>query len=335
MPDDTALPLTSGAEFRRYAAYGVSIRADMELPLPPGQSPALLELQIRGKTGAIPPSTRQKIEMQQNPFSALDAGCLPDGSNYAGLRDVGEFLISKDGRSITCYRFPQASPESFHVYLLGQALSFALVKNGIEPLHATVVVIDGKAVAFLGDCGFGKSTLAAEFLRAGHRLLTDDLLVLRATGRRMLAYPGPPRIKLFPELARRFLADEATGVPMNPDTRKLVIPLNQDRACGTGVPLAAVYALASPDKMAAERNIRITALSPREAFLRILASAFNILILHAPRLRRHFEATEALANSITVKELSYPRTLECLPMVRGAILSDLLGNQSEARPCVA
>jgi hypothetical protein len=334
MPDDTALPFISGAEFRRYAAYGVSIRTDMELPLPRGQSPALLELQIRGETGAIPPSTRQKIEMQQNPLSALDAGCLPDGSNYAGLPDVGEFLISKDGRSITCYRFPQASPESFHVYLLGQALSFALVKNGIEPLHATVVVIQGKAVAFLGDCGFGKSTLAAEFLRAGDRLLTDDLLVLRATGRRMLAYPGPPRIKLFPELARRFLADEATGVPMNPDTRKLVIPLNQDRACGAGVPLAAVYALASPDKMAGERNIRITALSPREAFLRILASAFNILILHAPRLRRHFEATEALANSITVKELSYPRTLECLPMVREAILSDLRGNRSEATSCV-
>ena len=329
MPDDTALPLTSGAQFRRYAAYGVSIRTDMELPLPPGQSPALLELQIRGKTGAIPSSTRQKIEMQQNPLSALDAGCLPDGSNYAGLRDVGEFLISKDGRSITCYRFPQASPESFHVYLLGQALSFALVKNGIEPLHATVVVIRGKAVAFLGDCGFGKSTLAAEFLRAGHRLLTDDLLVLRETGQRMLAYPGPPRIKLFPELAQRFLPDAASGVPMNPHTRKLVIPLNQDRACGTSVPLAAVYALASPDKMAGERNIRITALSLREAFLRILASAFNIVILHAPRLRRHFEATEALANSITVKELSYPRTLECLPMVREAILSDLLGNRSE------
>ena len=335
MPDDTALPLTSGAEFRRYAAYGVSIRTDMELPLPRGQSPALLELQIRGETGAIPPSTRQTIEMLQNPFSAFDFGFLPEGSSYVGMQNVGEFLISNDGCSITGYRLPTASSESFYVYLLGQALSFALVKNGIEPLHATVVVIQGKAVAFLGDCGFGKSTLAAEFLRAGHGLLTDDLLVLRETGQQMLAYPGPPRIKLFPELAQRFLPDAASGVPMNPDTRKLVIPLNQDRACGTGVPLAAFYALASPDKMAAERNIRITALSPREAFLRILASAFNILILHAPRLRRHFEATEALANSITVKELSYPRTLECLPMVREAILSDLLGNRSEATSCVA
>jgi hypothetical protein len=334
MPDD-ALPPTSGAEFRRYAAYGVSIHTDMELPLPPGQSPALFELQIRGKTGAIPPSTRRKIEMQQNHFSALDAGCLPDGSNYAGLRNVGEFLISKDGRSMTCYRFPQASPESFHVYLLGQALSFALVKNGIEPLHATVVVIQGKAVAFLGDCGFGKSTLAAEFLRAGHRLLTDDVLVLQRDGQEVLAYPGPPRTKLFPEMAHMFLGDAITCVPMNSQTRKLVIPLNQDRACGTAVPLAAFYALASPDKMAAERNIRITALSPRQAFLRILASAFNIVILHAPRLRRHFEATEALANSITVKELSYPRMLECLPMVREAILSDLVGNRSEARSCVA
>ncbi len=300
-----------------------------------GRAPRSSNFKSEERLGRSPPPLGKKLKCSRTLFPRWMRVAYPTGRIMRVCRDVGEFLISKDGRSITCYRFPQASPESFHVYLLGQALSFALVKNGIEPLHATVVVIQGKAVAFLGDCGFGKSTLAAEFLRAGHRLLTDDLLVLRATGQRMLAYPGPPRIKLFPELARRFLADEATGVPMNPHTRKLVIPLNQDRACGTGVPLAAFYALASPDKMAAERNIRITALSPREAFLRILASAFNILILHAPRLRRHFEATEALANSITVKELSYPRTLECLPMVREAILSDLLGNRSEARPCVA
>jgi hypothetical protein len=335
MPDDTALPSAPAPEFSCYAAYGVSIRTDMELPLPRGPSPSLFELRIQERTGAIPPSTRRTIEMQENPFSIFDAGCLPDGSNYAGLRGVGEFLISKDGRSINCYRFPQANPESFHVYLLGQALSFALVKNGIEPLHATVVVVEGKAVAFLGDCGFGKSTLAAEFLRAGHRLLTDDLLVLRGTGDQPLAYPGAARIKLFPELALRFPVDAATGIPMNPDTRKLVIPLEQHRACGAAVPLAGFYALASPDKMAAETNIRITTLRPQEAFVRLLASIFNVLILHAPRLRCHFEATEALANSISVKELSYPRTLECLPMVREAILSDLPDNQSEAAPCVA
>src|SRR5204863_102769 len=107
-------------------------------------------------------------------------------------------------------RFDGASAESFQVYLLGQALSFALVKQGLEPLHATVVVVDGQGVAFLGDNGYGKSSLAACFLEGGYRLLTDDLLLLKASGGDVLAYPGPPRIKLFPEVARRFLGDAAS-----------------------------------------------------------------------------------------------------------------------------
>lgn len=323
-------------EFCHYNAYGVSIRSDIVLPLLPApeRSPAFFEIQVRGQIGTIPPSIRQKVELELNPFSALDIGSLPEGSNYVGLRDVGEFLISKDGRSIRCYRFPQAKPESFHVYLLGQALSFALVKNGIEPLHATVLEVGGKAIAFLGDSGFGKSTLAAEFLRAGYRLLTDDLLVLGKGGDQFVAYPGPPRIKLFSEIARKWLGDSATGVPMWPQMGKLIIPLNQEQTCRAPIPLVLFYALASPDEMALETDIRITALSPRETFVRILAGAFNNSILDRQRLQHHFETTEVLAHCFTVKELSYPRKLGCLPRVREAILSDLFASH-QPTPCAA
>ena len=57
-------------------------------------------------------------------------------------------------------------------------LSFSLLSLGYEPLHATAVVVDGEAVAFLGDCGYGKSTLGAAFLARGFPLLTDDVLAL-------------------------------------------------------------------------------------------------------------------------------------------------------------
>ena len=49
--------------------------------------------------------------------------------------------------------------------MLGQALSFALVKQGFEPLHATVAVVDDEAVAFLGHNAFGKSTLTGASCR--------------------------------------------------------------------------------------------------------------------------------------------------------------------------
>lgn len=325
-------PPSRRSGFQRYGAYGVSIRSDMPLPLPMARSGALFELRIRQRNGPIHTSVRQKIKLQANPSSAFDVGSLSGGSNYVGLRDVGECLVSSDGRDISCYRLPQANPESFNVYLLGQALSFALVKNGIEPLHATVVAVKGSAIGFLGDCGFGKSTLAAEFLQAGHRLLTDDLLILRKTGQHVVAYPGPPRIKLFPEIARRLRSGQIDGVPMNSQTHKLIVPLSQNRTCEVAIPFAAFYALPSPHEMGLATNVRVTTLSRKEAFLKLLASAFNISILDPYRLRRQFQATQALANSLVVKKLSYPRVLHSLPLVREAILSDLVANACEASP---
>jgi len=88
-----------------------------------------------------------------------------------------------------------------------------LLKQGIEPLHCTAVVVNGGAVGFLGDCGYGKSSLAAAFLQAGYPLLTDDLLVLKEEGRHFLAYPSFPRIKLFPEMAEAFLGDRVAATP--------------------------------------------------------------------------------------------------------------------------
>ena len=93
---------------------------------------------------------------------------------------------------ITGRQHDEAQEESFQVYLLGQALSYALVNAGFEPLHATAIVVNGGAVVLLGSSGFGKSSLAACFLEAGHRLLTDDLLILR-----------PPAGASWPTLVRR------------------------------------------------------------------------------------------------------------------------------------
>src|ERR1700720_695817 len=173
--------LQSAPEFRCYWAYGVAIRSELPLPLPEMRRPietALFEVAIRvsheSLSGAIP----EGVTLQRNSWSGFDFVQFPDGSTYVRWEDVGEVLISKNGRSIACHPFQQTDSESFHVYLLGQALSFALVKSGFEPLHATAVVVEDQAVAFLGDCGFGKSTLAAAFLQAGHRLLTDDILLL-------------------------------------------------------------------------------------------------------------------------------------------------------------
>src|SRR5205823_3902180 len=103
------------------------------------------------------------------------------------------------------------------------------------------VVVRQQAVAFLGDSGYGKSSLGAAFLQAGHSLLTDDILVITENNRRFTAHPGPSRIKLFPHIAKTLLGERVAGIPMHPTTSKLVIPLTQKQSEHATAPLRAIY----------------------------------------------------------------------------------------------
>lgn len=252
-----------------------------------------------------------------------------DGSAYLRWQNLFEFVVSPDGCSIVGRHMDRATSSSFETYLLGHVLSFAMVRRGLEPLHATVVTVDGDAIAFVGDSGFGKSTLAAAFLGAGHQLLTDDLLVVQESSNQVYACQGPPRIKLFPEIARTFLHGQWRGTPMNDCTEKLVIPLLPAQVSSRMVPLKAIYVLCDPEKGTPLDQISLTPpLSEREAFVELLRHTFNTRVTDSARLERQFKAALSLAKRVQVARLSYPRVLNCLSHVRSFIIEHKLPPRS-------
>ncbi len=247
---------------------------------------------------------------------------LQDEATYVRWDGVGEFVVDRRGRTISYRREEQASDESFQVYLLGQALSFALVAQGIEPIHATAVVVDGAAIAFMGSNAFGKSMLAASFLGAGYPLLTDDLIVLHNSSGGTLAYPGPPRIKLFAKLASQLLSAPAAA-PMNASTSKLIVPLDATQTCAHPVPVRAIYSVAAPRESCRVAAAAIEPVSPRDSFVELVKGTFNRRLVDARRLRRQLDVMTAVAERVPVKRLRYPRTMEQLPDVRAAVLADV------------
>ena len=267
--------------------------------------------------------TIQHVPLREHSSSWYRHALLSDGSTYVRWDGVGEFVVNADGRRILCRRADEASSESFQVYLLGQALSFALVKQRLEPLHATAVIVNGEAVAFLGGNAFGKSTLAACFVKEGCRLLTDDLLIVQTRGDGTLVYPGPARIKLFAKAARRLLGESAAGSPMNGGTDKLILPLNAERSCAEPVRLKAIYALDAPRDACRLRDVSIVTLSPREAFVALVKGTFNRRFVSADRLESQFRVMASVAEQVTLKRLAYPRAIERLQDVRRTVLADV------------
>jgi hypothetical protein len=322
---------TSGASSReaggeprhRYGVYGIAVVSDIPLALPEYSQGGLGQVEVVSAPAAIFLAAMQGEGFDARSDSWYRYASLRDGSTYVRWDTVGEFLVTSDGRRILCRRVEGASLASFQVYLLGQALSFALVKQRFEPLHATVVVIGGQAVAFLGGNAFGKSTLAACFLAAGDRLLTDDLLILQESSDQILAYPGPPRLKLFPGIASRFLGAPVNPVTMNEETNKLILPIDGQRSCASPVALKGIYSLAGPGTGCRTSDVRIETLSAREAFVELVRGTFNRRLVNPERLERQFEFMTRLAGLMPVKRLSYPRAIDRLHEVRGIVLADL------------
>ena len=317
----------------QYCVYGVTLQSGIPLALSTDGSGELAQIGLRTAPASYFFDARRELPAEQDTGSWFKFVRLRDHSSYVRWEGLGEFLVSARGHQITARQFDEANPESFQVYLLGQALSFALVKCGFEPLHATTVVVNGEAVVFLGESGFGKSSLAACFLEAGCRMLTDDLLVLKRFAGGFLAYPGPPRIKLFPKLARRFLGNVSNGVAMNSETKKLIFPLGASRRYEIPAPLKAVYTLASPREVFRKQPVRIETLSPRRSFLEFVKNTFNYRVVNSDRLERQFNETARVVSVAPVKKISYPRVLNHLPAVRDAILADLDSPKHEQAAC--
>ncbi|MEK7404207.1 MAG: hypothetical protein AAB225_03790 [Acidobacteriota bacterium] len=308
-----------------YSLYGISLRSAWPLPLPRATGHLSPEIELCEGDGACFAEASDELARSPDGEQWYTHLALPSNTDYLRWSRLFEFTVSPDGRRIVGRPLERGSAEAFHTYLLSQVLSFALLKLGMEPLHSTSVVVEQGAIAFVGDCGYGKSTLAAAFLQAGYALLTDDLLVLRKQDGRYDAYPGPPRIKLLPEVARELLGTAASGSPMNDLTDKLIIPLNGCQHYGQPAPLRAFYVLQPPEESSRNGAVALRRLRASEAFVEITRNTFNTAVDDGPRLKRQFGFTTQLASEVPVKLLTYPRDLSLLPAVRDRILSDLRG----------
>lgn len=104
---------------------------------------------------------------------------------------MGRHLVSLDGRHIVS-ALPRLSPWIWERLLFAQVLPLAATLHGLELLHASAVVLDGRTIAFSAPAGTGKTSVAAHLVAGGASLLTDDVLALELSNDMLLAHSGAP-----------------------------------------------------------------------------------------------------------------------------------------------
>lgn len=188
--------------------------------------------------------------------------------------------------------------------VLGPALLLALALHGTFALHASAAAHSGRAAVFLGESGAGKSTLAADLgRRAGHgwSRLSDDVLPIAMTADGVLeALPEYPQLKLAPE---------EQYVALGPRPERIAI--------------GAIYALDAIFGGDAAEPVTITALSPRDAFVALIEQTVASRLFAPDLSALHLDFCAAIATTVPMKRLCYPRRLDAFDAVAEALDADL------------
>jgi hypothetical protein len=313
-----------------YSVYGVEVTSDWPMAFPPstGRGAALAEVDFVEGTDE---DFSDAAALRSLPEPWFTSHVFPNRSSYARWSGLYEFRIDADGCRVACRALDGCDPIVLQNYLFGQALSFALVQQGLEPLHAAAVRVDDVAIGFLGDCTFGKSTLMASFLQAGHRALTDDLLMLVAKDGQTVALPGSGRIKLQPDSARAFLDRTTEGEPLNAGTLKRSFRVPPTLVQRTELQLTHLFVLPTPEERKHFTSVSIRPLSRATMFHELLKNSFNVQVLTRERLERQFECAAAHAATLDCFLLQYPGGIHHLPLVRQCIVDHVRRTRSPIR----
>ncbi|MGY6552109.1 MAG: serine kinase [Erythrobacter sp.] len=196
--------------------------------------------------------------------------------------------------------------------ILGPVIAWALDRKKLFLLHASAVEINGRAAVFMGDKLAGKSTTAAAFIRAGHTLITDDLVAISfAEPDKPTIQPAFPQIKLAADAAAAVPIPEATALPLIhkdfPKRQHTLASMTK-----SAVPVDWFFQLER-----GRPSVELITMNLNEAIITLnrysYMSRFSGINWPATDEGRHFKSCVKLATSSKVGKLYVPAGLERLP----------------------
>lgn len=247
-----------------------------------------------------------------------------EGSNHR-LRFHGQcdFVIDAEAGTIQAEPIHGLTSETLEHLLVDQVLPRVLAHRGELVTHASVVGMGSAACVFIGQSGWGKSTLASLLRSAGHRLLSDDCALLRATDAAVHVLATYPSLRMYEDSIGQTIRDGVDVSPVATYTNKLRITVEHPTPGHQASPLIrAIYVLNDPSRGESEHSI--TAMAPTEACMALIEHSFRLDVTKVRHTRLLLSQAAAVQRLAPVFHLRYPRDFQ-----RSAQLLDLLQRHFE------
>ena len=231
------------------------------------------------------------------------------------IKSIGGVKVCNDSKIIVS---PEdgAEEKGFRFLVSGVAIGFLLHLRGLLTLHASAVAIQGRAVAFVGRTGMGKSTTAAALHSRGHSVVTDDLLVLDTAGESVQAYPGFPHLKLTPESIIKSVNKDPNHVPkIDPEGPKHSFAAEENFA-DKPLPLQCIYVLdyKEDESPALHSSAPLSkALTGKDACIELVRNSYVARLLPEEAISpNHLKRSAEIAQRVPVRRLYRERSLSNL-----------------------
>lgn len=225
----------------------------------------------------------------------------PDGNALLHSDFFGRFRVSLAGRRVESA--PRPAPDwLWQRFLIGQVLPLAAVLQGLEPLHASAVDLEGAGThLFIATSGTGKTSVALHCLGQGGSLLADDVAALEVVGGQVVAHPAPSLASLGPAEVSRLPERVRSGwTPLGRyegEERGIV-----DEVCLKPQPVAGVYLISRREGLT-DTTIEE---APIEWGPTLLGATFNGYIQDPPRLARQLDLCASLARQANLRVVNAP-----------------------------
>ena len=307
----------------RATVFGLDVCAEEPFPFLRAASakPTGRRIDVSSQEGGVEglgwPDTAELISDQRQPEGGVnfrieadrEAGYLIWGPSY------GANLLSGDGRRLL-FSVGSGGADAWQRLLIAQVLPFAAVVRGLEVLHASAVVAEQGAVAFLGPSRAGKTSLALALCRRGARFLADDVLALEQADETLIGHPGAPVAGIDRAEADRLqeggVLRQRDILAVNPRERIAHI-----RKMAEPAPLQALFFLdRRPDGPPQPR------FEPAADAQMLLAATFNLVLAAPQRLRRLLDVC-ALAGRLRVERIVVGPSVDATEL--GAAVDERLG----------
>lgn len=276
-----------------YHAFGLSFESAVALDLNTGRGPADVQFSLREER----PSSFQLLD---HPHSQHDGN-----SCYFHWPDEAIYHV-QDGRRVDITPLGPIQRELFQLSLMGPVFCALSHQRRDYPLHGSSVLSPkGKAIAFLGDQGAGKSTTAAHFIAKGFSFLSDDIVILKNNKNSVNVMLGPPQQKLEEKWLKRYHWKGSELQQLHPSLRKWQV--KHPQMSQPHQPLGAICVFSPSEHFSWQR------LSGTQAYLKLLSATHTAHWLEqSPDAIAHLHWGQDLLQNVPLYNIHWPRSPEAL-----------------------